>query len=282
MGNSRASSLNPLTYNQVASNDLFTIVDMSLPESKKITAGDVATYVLNNGNITASLNGTASWANTAVFALNAPTSPQVAYATSSLSSSYATSSLSSSYSKISSNSLSSSYSLTSSYAFTSVASTTFATLAANLYYDGVTPNGTASYSISSSHANNADNAMNAVNSTNAVNATTAVYSTTAVNSTTTNLVNGFGGLYAPQVVAAMSGNTSSILNNYNVNTVNSAITQSCITMSFSTTLPSSIYYVSINLSTSASYNMQKLASVLYIPFTGSVPRLLNADIIVYQ
>ena len=118
MGNSRASSLNPLTYNQVASNDLFTIVDMSLPESKKITAGDVATYVLNNGNITASLNGTASWANTAVFALNAPTSPQVAYATSSLSSSYATSSLSSSYSKISSNSLSSSYSLTSSYAFT--------------------------------------------------------------------------------------------------------------------------------------------------------------------
>ena len=83
-------------------------------------------------------------------------------------------------------------------------------------------------------------------------------------------------------VAAMSGNTSSILNNYNVNTVNSAITQSCITMSFSTTLPSSIYYVSINLSTSASYNMQKLASVLYIPFTGSVPRLLNADIIVYQ
>ena len=297
MGNKRISDLNSLNYNTISADDLFYIVDISLPESKNITAGNVAQYVLNNGNITGSLCGSSSYANVAGYALNAQQISSVNYATSSLSASYASSSLSASYASSSLSALSSSYAKTASYAMTSIASTTFANTAANLYYDGSTPNGTASYAVSSSYLvynPSVSNGSSSYSATSSVS-TSSSYALTSYNSTNASLANasinasyatyvvGYGGYNAPQVVAAMSGNTGSIFYSYNVNPDPlSAISASCITMSFTNALPNANYYVSVNLSTTASYNMAKSTSTLYIPITSSNLKLLTADIIIYQ
>ena len=129
MANERISQLNNLLAANVSDSDVLPITDISLPETKKITAADLRTYVLSGGIdiVTSSYSYTSS---VAIYALNAPTSAQVAYATSSLSSSYASSSYSSSYAKTSSysnNSTSASYSLTASYSISS----SYATIANN-------------------------------------------------------------------------------------------------------------------------------------------------------
>lgn len=183
MGNRRISQLNNLPAATVASNDLFIISDESLPESKNITAMDLKTYILNGGNITASLSGTASWANTAVYALNSPIAAQVNYATSSLSSSYASSSInstSSSYAKTSSFSITASYALVTGLTSSFAANSNNATSASYLLYVG-NNNGTAFNSISASNALLATTALNANVASLANTASVALVALSMVN-----------------------------------------------------------------------------------------------------
>ena len=156
MANLKVSQLNALTFANVSANDLFMIADISATQSKQISALDLQTYVLNNGSITASVDGSSSYALIAQYALNATTSPNSTYATSSLSSSWASASL---------NTISSSYSLTASYALNTVSSgiPKNSSSASYLQYIG-NYNGTASYAIVAGNANYATNANYAINS----------------------------------------------------------------------------------------------------------------------
>lgn len=125
MGNKRVSELNELTWNQVASNDLLLIADVSAIESKKIAVGDLRSYAVNTGSLTGSIHGTASHAknsDTASYLLyqgffngSASYAISASYA---LSASYTFWATTSSYAMSASDAYSSSYSLSSSYALT--------------------------------------------------------------------------------------------------------------------------------------------------------------------
>jgi hypothetical protein len=183
MANERISQLNNLPAANVASNDLFVISDMSLPESKNLTAIDLKTYVLGSGissssyssnsnlakyatsslssswassslnSISSSHSATSSLANIATYALNAPTAAQVSYATSSLSASWASSSLSSISSSFANTS---SYSTTSSYALVTGMAIAYAENSQNAV--------SASYASSAGSADIASVALSLVNS----------------------------------------------------------------------------------------------------------------------
>lgn len=112
MANKRVSELTQLTSGELATGDLLLISDVSAQESKKVTLGDLNSYILTDGNLTASLLGTASWSEnsktasyvlgsiqsasyalTASFALNGGSggsTTSASWASSSLSSSFAT------------------------------------------------------------------------------------------------------------------------------------------------------------------------------------------------
>ena len=188
MANERISQLSNLLAADVADIDLFPITDISVPETKNLKAGDLRTYILTNGCVSSSYAATSSVANIALYALNAPTAAQVAYATSSLSSSYsktssvanialyalnaptaaqvayATSSLSSSYA---SSSYSSSYSTTSSYA--SVSQT------ANIAISAITANtALVALSLNNTNANQSGNQASYITYTNVLYNTSSV------------------------------------------------------------------------------------------------------------
>lgn len=162
MANKRVSELSPITAAELSMADLLLLADVTAHESKKLTLQDFTTFLLDGGNITASLYGTASWATWAVNALNAPTQASASYAATaswawrSITSSLALNAVSASYS------LSGSYVISASYALSSsvqtIYSSAFADIAKSASYLIYTPgvsNGTASYAmytLSSSYA----------------------------------------------------------------------------------------------------------------------------------
>lgn len=162
MANKRISELAPITAVELVQQDLFLLADVSAHESKRLTVDDLETYFLSTGDFfTGSFYGTASWALKAITASYINGVDSASYAKTSswafniataIAATYATSALSSSYAKTSS------YAITASYALTSsVQLSTYTTWADNaktasfLLYTGI-PNGTASFSISSSYA----------------------------------------------------------------------------------------------------------------------------------
>ena len=154
MANARISELAPIVANQLTSQDLLLVSDVTAYESKKLTFGDLSTYILSGGAVSGSFYGTASWAKNSVSTSYAPYQPSSSYA---LTASYVTNGVTpgGSYNittSFSSGSLTSSYSTTASYVNSSSFSNT--TLTANLanstsylIYNAGANNGTASYSV---------------------------------------------------------------------------------------------------------------------------------------
>lgn len=162
MANKRVSELAPITTADLSTDDLLLLADVTAHESKKVTLQDFSAYVLQNGRITGSVFGSASYALNASHATSASWAPvQVSSSYSSFSgfawnsntASLALFAISASYSK------SGSYAITASYAMTSsvqlVFSSAFADMARSASYLIYTPgfnNGTASYAITASYA----------------------------------------------------------------------------------------------------------------------------------
>jgi hypothetical protein len=146
--NKRVSQLVELTYSEVQLNDLLLIIDSSAKESKRIQVSDLAVYLNSSGSLEA-LH--AIFADTASYINGADVHGLVdscSYAFTALNA------ISASYSSFASNADSSSYALSASYAFNTGSTTPTASF---LLYTG-TPNGTASFAFSSSHADGADQA----------------------------------------------------------------------------------------------------------------------------
>lgn len=162
MPNIRISNLSPLAAADVADNDLFPILDVSEITTKRITVGNVRSYLQLNISASATAswalnsksasyliytgipNGTASNARTASFNLSS------SHALRADTASYALFSISSSYAKTSSYAVSCSWAATSSVQLIySSAFADYANSASHLIYNG-TPNGTAFRSISAS------------------------------------------------------------------------------------------------------------------------------------
>jgi hypothetical protein len=183
MPNARLSELLPITVGELVPTDLMLVGDVVAQESKKVTLQDLTSYILTDGNLTASIFGTASWANnaqtasyvvavgtasyavTASFALNGGGSGG-----STVSASWASASLSSSYA------LSASYvavSLATSASFAS--SSRFSVSSSYLIYSGG-DNGVAATAIFAINAGTASFAINAGTTSASLVSTTASYS----------------------------------------------------------------------------------------------------------
>ena len=160
MANRKVSELAPITAPELQPGNLLFLSDISAFESKKLQLGDLGSYLLVGGNLTASIYGTASYANNAAtasyalinFVASSSYSTFSTYAAFSGTSSLALMALSASMA------FSSSYAITASYALTSsvelVYSSAFADYAKTASYILFTPgstNGTASYALSSSY-----------------------------------------------------------------------------------------------------------------------------------
>jgi hypothetical protein len=167
MGNRRVSELSPITAAEVAVDDLFLLADVSAIESKKLTASELGGYLQTyvSASATSSLatnaktasyllyqgfvNGTASYALTSSFNFSS------SHARWADTSSYTLFALSASYAHSSSYALSASYAATSSVQLIySSAFADYAKSASFLIYTGIL-NGTASYAMTASRANNA-------------------------------------------------------------------------------------------------------------------------------
>jgi hypothetical protein len=173
MANKRVSELTQITTGELNSADLFLLSDVSAQESKKLTLGDLNTYILTGGNLTGSFFGTASWSQNAVsasFANNVPSASYASTASFALNGGTGGSAVSSSWA---SQSLSASYAQTASFVSVANAATAsfatsskFADSASFLIYTGGN-NGTIA------------NAINAVSATSATSASYSLTSTTA-------------------------------------------------------------------------------------------------------
>lgn len=184
MANKRVSELTQITSGELATGDLLLISDVSAQESKKVTLGDLNSYILTDGNLTASLFGTASWSEnskTASYLLGSIQSASYA-----LTASYALnggSGGSTTSASWASSSLSSSFATTASFAQTvrSAATASFATSskfadsASFVIYSG-TNNGTIANAISAISATTSTSASFATNARSASFATTASFS----------------------------------------------------------------------------------------------------------
>lgn len=179
MANKRVSELTQITTGELNAADLFLLSDVSALESKKLTLGDLNTYILTGGNLTGSLFGTSSWAENAVTASIANTVTSASYAVTasfSLNGGTGGSSVSASWA---SQSLSSSYAQTASFVSVANAATAsfataskFADSASFLIYTGGN-NGTVT---------NAINAVSATTSTSSSFASSAYTSSYALSS----------------------------------------------------------------------------------------------------
>jgi len=145
MSNEKISQMISLTAGELAGEDLFLITDMSAKESKKITTTALLDYIEGTGSFIAQN------ATSASYILGGGVDGIVSSA------SYSNNSVSSSWSTYAISALSASYALTASVAISSVSSTTTAQTASYLLYSGF-PNGTASFSRTSSFAYTADTA----------------------------------------------------------------------------------------------------------------------------
>lgn len=212
MANKRVSELLPINASELQTQDLLLLSDVSEHQSKRLQLGDISSYILSDGNLTASIYGTSSWASFAVYALGAPLPVSVSYASSST---WATNSETSSLATDSLDALSSSYSLSSSYILTaSYAATTSVILSYSAAYSDQSisssyltyvtgaPNGTASFSISSSyvtqstHSNTASFSVTASYSGTSSVSTTASYGVTASYAKTASYIPISGIIYA--------------------------------------------------------------------------------------
>lgn len=149
MSNKRITELIPMPPATLASDDLFAIADVSIPETKKITTSDLASWIGASASL--SINS-ASYSDTASFlvfrGMGANSNGTASFA---ISSSWAHLAYSASFVISASHVITASYCLsgclTSSYASGAIHCET----ASYLLYQGF-PNGTSSYSISSSRA----------------------------------------------------------------------------------------------------------------------------------
>lgn len=185
MANKRVSELTQISTGELNSADLFLLSDVSANESKKLTLGDLNTYILTGGNLTGSFYGTASWANNAQTASLAVTATTASYALTAsfalnggtggaaVSASFASASISSSYARTASF-VSVANAATASFA----TSSKFADSASFVIYSGGN-NGTVSNAINAVSANTSTSASFASNSTTASYALSASVSTTA-------------------------------------------------------------------------------------------------------
>lgn len=155
MANKRISELVAITAPELTVDDLLLLADVTAHESKKLRLADLNAFLLATSN-SGSFYGTASWANYAVYALNAPIPPSVPYAvnagyatsagsaTTATNATNATNAVSASYAKTGSWAITASYSLTSAALFADQAKT-----ASYLLYQGFV-NGTASFALTAS------------------------------------------------------------------------------------------------------------------------------------
>jgi len=173
MANKRVSELTQITTGELNSADLFLLSDVSTNESKKLTLGDLNTYILTGGNLTGSFYGTASWANnaqTASLATNTVTASYSLTASFALNGGTGGSAISASFASAS---ISSSYARTAS--FVSVANAATASFATSSRFSD-----SASFVIYTGGNNGTiTNAINAVNATNSTSASFASTSNTA-------------------------------------------------------------------------------------------------------
>lgn len=199
MANKRVSELTQITAAELTSADLFLLSDVSARQSKKLTLADLNAFILTGGNLTASIYGTASWANNAQTSSVAVTAISASYsqtASFALNGGTNGAAISASWA---SQSLSASYAQTASFVFTSNAQTAsfatsslFASSASFLIFTGGN-NGTA---------------FNAINAQTATTATTASFASTARTSSFANTAS-----YANTTsfaVAATNADTASI------------------------------------------------------------------------
>lgn len=191
--NKRVSELAQITAPELSGADLFLLADVSAQQSKKLTLSDLSSFILTDGNLTASLLGTASWANNAqtasvaLVAISASFSATASFALNggtggvAVSASWASSSLSASYAK-SASFVSVATAATASFATQS----RFADSASFVIYTGIN-NGTIQNAISAQNslvATSASFATSALTSSNTITASYAISTSFAANTLT--------------------------------------------------------------------------------------------------
>lgn len=129
MANKRVSELAQISTGDLNSSDLLLLSDVSAQESKKLTLGDLNSYILTDGNLSGSFFGTASWSEnskTASYIASVTTASYAITASYALNGGSGGSTVSASWA---SSSLSSSFARSASYAqtVTSAATASFAT-----------------------------------------------------------------------------------------------------------------------------------------------------------
>ena len=184
-----------ITVSEMVLEDLLLISDVNAHESKKLTLGDLSTFLLDEGFLTGSLHGTASYALFAATASyvgphSSSYAPTASWALNVATSSYTLTSVTASYA------ITASYIATASYALVSLAQSVFsASFAGNaqtasfLAFDPTAPtgNGTASYALTASFV-----ALSQTSASYALSASYAPYSDFAAqasNSYTANIAN---------------------------------------------------------------------------------------------
>ena len=160
MPNMRVSELVQITVPEMVAGDLLLISDITANQSKKLAISDLGTFLIENGLLTGSFNGTASYASYAATASYVPRgsssyAPTSSWALNVNTASYALTA------KSSSNAVTSSYVVTASYALNAAGQTVFSASFANnaktasfLFYTPGVTNGTASYALTSSYISN--------------------------------------------------------------------------------------------------------------------------------
>ena len=179
MANKRISELQPITAAELETADLLLLSDLTAFESKKLQLQDLSDFLFNYGMITASLNGTASWATNALYASMAPYQITASYT---YTSSYADNANTASFAlgiDTASYSNSGSYAVTASYALTAsymtVVTSAFADYAGTasfLNYTNGMNNGTASCAVTASYVPSSTTASYALTASHVLNATT--------------------------------------------------------------------------------------------------------------
>jgi hypothetical protein len=181
MSNKRIIELAPLNPAHLADDDLFAVSDVSVPETKKITAEDFALWVANSASISidsASYSDTASFLIFRGMGVNSNGT-----ASFSISASWAALAYSASFVISASYAITSSYSLTASHVLNfNSGAFSFAT-ASFLLYNGY-PNGTASNALTSSHALRAVSSSFAITSSFSMTIASASHAITASYSIT--------------------------------------------------------------------------------------------------
>ena len=149
MANKRVSELASIDATTLQENDLLLVSDVNTHTSRKVTIGDLGTFLLDEGFLSGSFYGTASYAITAATASyigphSSSYAPTSSWAQNVVSASYASTTTTASYS------VTSSYIATASYALSSLAQSAFsasfsdyAQSASYLIFNGI-PKGTAS------------------------------------------------------------------------------------------------------------------------------------------